>query len=88
MSLGSKKAAEAESKRIIEINMKIKRAEKNMNHFFGDCKKILEKQDEEPILPQLPMTQAQQAKYAEKEKYCIRFLCTCIQAVIKSPNNP
>ena len=58
MSLGAKKAGQAEQKRIHEINVKIKKAEKNMKLFFSETKKILEKQDEEPIFPELPTSQS------------------------------
>ena len=60
--------------------MKIKKAEKNIKLFFSEAKKILEKHDEEPIFPELPTSQSQQAKFAEKEKRFIRFLYTCVKA--------
>lgn len=80
MSLGAKKAGQAEQKRVHEINMKIKKAEKNTKLFFSETKKILEKQDEEPIFPELPESQAMTVKFAEKEKRFIRYLYTCYKA--------
>ena len=60
--------------------MKIKKAEKNTKLFFEETKKILDKQDEEPIFIELPTSQALQAKFAEKEKRHIRFMFTCYKA--------
>lgn len=51
-----------------------------MNLFFTEVKKIVDKSDEEPIIPELQTSQVQQAKFAEKEKKIIRFLCTCFKA--------
>ena len=54
MSLGAQKEHRAEAKRVSDIQFKIKRAEKNLVQFFSEIKKIMDRADEENIVPDLP----------------------------------
>jgi hypothetical protein len=53
ISLTAKKDGEAQRKKAHELQIQIKKAEKNMRSFFSEVKKIIEKPDEEPIIPEL-----------------------------------
>lgn len=49
MSLSQKKEFKQEQKRINDIKLKIRKAERNLKNFFSQAKKILEKNEEELI---------------------------------------
>ena len=53
MSLGAQKEHKLEAKRKQDIQIKIRRAEKNFRAFLNDIKKITEKADEEIVMPDL-----------------------------------
>jgi len=50
LSITEKNKLKAEHKRKSELNLKIKKAEKNIKVFFASAKKILEKDEEELII--------------------------------------
>ena len=49
VSLAVQKAEQAAAKNKAELTLKIKRAEKNLKQFFSECKKILEKPNEDLV---------------------------------------
>ena len=49
MSLMAQKQEQALAKAKTDINLKIKRAEKNMKNLFTELKKVLEKDDDDVI---------------------------------------
>lgn len=65
MSLKQEKEFKAEQKRKQEINIKIRRADKNLKALFMAIKQIMNKPDEDYIIPGLPITVAQ-AKFARE----------------------
>jgi len=73
MSLGAQKEHKAESKRKSEIQLKIKRAEKNLKSVFTVFKKILDKSEEELVTPDNAAT-VSYANFAEKEGKYISYL--------------
>ena len=86
MSLGAQKEHRAEAKRVSDIQFKIKRAEKNLVQFFQEVKKIMDRADEENIIPDLPAT-LQQARFCEKSQQLLRFLYVCFDASVRNGND-
>lgn len=78
MSLKQEKEYKAEQKRKRDINIKISKAEKNLKSLFDDWKHILQKADEEMLIPDVKAT-VEQAKFAEKEGKYVRFLYACFE---------
>lgn len=85
MSLKQEKEFKAEQKRKRDINIKISRAEKNIKTVFDNWKQLLQKADEEHILPDV-ITTIEQAKFAEKDGKYVRFLYACFEAKTKNNN--
>ena len=75
-SIASQKADKAEAKRKSDIQLKIKKADKNFKLFLSEVKKILEKHEEDTITQELQATVAQ-ARYCETKGNVIRFLYLC-----------
>jgi hypothetical protein len=85
MSLGAQKEYKAELKRKQEIQMKIRKADKNFKGFEEEVKKILHRPGEELIIPELGAT-VEMANFAEKSGKIMRFLYTCFEASTKDYN--
>lgn len=51
VSLAAQKQEQALAKAKTDINLKIKRAEKNMKNLFAELKKVLDKEDEDVVFP-------------------------------------
>lgn len=51
-----------------------------MKTFFNELKKILQKPDEDVILPELTTSKVTQAKAAENDKHFVSFMYTCLLA--------
>ena len=74
LSIQEKREMKAEHKRKTEINIRIKKAEKNIKEFFAHCKKILEKDNEELVVAECGSGTVEQAKFYETKHMYIRFL--------------
>ena len=65
--------------------MKIRKADKNFKSFEEEIKKLLQRPDEELIIPELGAT-VEMAHYAEKTGKIMRYLYTCFEANTKDYN--
>mmetsp|Transcript_13206 Transcript_13206/g.20584 ORF Transcript_13206/g.20584 Transcript_13206/m.20584 type:complete len:571 (+) Transcript_13206:73-1785(+) len=74
VSLAVQKAEQAIAKTKAEINLKIKRADKNIKLLFGELKKILDKPDDDIIFIEAPTVKVESAKYAEKQGKFVSFV--------------
>ena len=74
LSIAEKREMKLEHKRKSELNLKIKKAEKNIKEFFAQAKKILERDNEELIIADCGSGTVEQAKAYESSKMFIRFL--------------
>lgn len=74
MSISEKRELKAEHKRKSELNLRIKKAERNIKEFFAVSKKILEKDNEELVISECGTGTVEQAKEYEVNKKFIRFL--------------
>lgn len=74
LSITEKRELKAEQKRKGDINLRIKKAEKNIKHFFAHVKKILQKEDDELVISECGSGTVEQAKSHEIQKKYIRFL--------------
>lgn len=76
----NRRAEQAEAARKNQIKLQIKRSEANLKIFFNELKKILQKPDEDVILPELATSKVTQAKAAENDKHLVSFMYTCLLA--------
>ena len=51
MSMGQQKLEQAINKNKSELKIKIKRADRNLKNFYAEIRKILDKQDEDQVMP-------------------------------------
>ena len=80
MSLGAQKEYKAEARRKHEIQMKIRKAEKNLKTLLEEIKKFTEKADEELIHPELSAT-CGDAKFADKNGKYFKYLYAVFEGV-------
>lgn len=73
MSLTAQKQEQALAKAKTDINIKIKRAEKNMKNLFAELKKILEKDEDDAVFPNAAENVAS-AKKAEAEGHFVSMM--------------
>ena len=87
MSLTAQKHEQAVAKAKTDINLKIKRAEKNMRSLFTELKKLLDKDAKDVVLANSTVT-VEKAKAAEQNHRFVQFIFQAWADSTKNPSNP
>ena len=87
MSLTAQKHEQAVAKARTDINLKIKRADKNMRSLFTELKKLLDKDNKDVVLANSTVT-VEKAKAAEANHKFVQFIFQTWAESSRTPSNP